>query len=219
MVRVPMNIVPLVPITMVRAPGCPLDQTSTLKPGGSLILSSGSLSTAVASGGNGCGRRLPSCPLPPGFERSSGLKPGCASAVATPIVTIAAAPSMDRMIVFMNSSLTSSLTWPSSNPGETTCRRFMHGACFAGDVIEARPGVNFHVERAEPRQKAPHCSIERPAMRSTAQAEPGTSYFCRNPPCYPWPLFFVALFFGALFFGALFFAVDGPCALSFQHCS
>ena len=37
-IRVPTNIVPLSPITMVRPPGWPLDQTSALKPDGSLIL-------------------------------------------------------------------------------------------------------------------------------------------------------------------------------------
>src|SRR5215467_8244675 len=192
MVRVPMNIVPLVPITMVRAPGCPLDQTSALKPDGSLILSSGSLSTAVASGGNGCGRRFPSCPLALGFERSSGLKPGgvCACAVASPIATITvAAPSMDRVIEFMSFSLSSSLTWPSSIPGDTTDRS-TDGSCFASDVSEARPCVNFHIGPAQPRHKRPHCSITRPS-------EPDTSYFCRNPPCYPWGRLFV---------------VDGLCA-------
>src|SRR5262245_38768928 len=104
MVRVPMNIVPLVPITMVRAAGWPLDHTSSLKPCGSLILSSGSLSTAVASGGAGCGRRLPSCPLAPGLVRSIGLKPGCASAAVRLIVSIAAPAqpaSMDRLVVHM----------------------------------------------------------------------------------------------------------------------
>ena len=53
MIRVPMNMVPLSPITMVRAPAWPLDQTSALKPAGSLILSSGSLSAGVAIGGTG----------------------------------------------------------------------------------------------------------------------------------------------------------------------
>jgi hypothetical protein len=47
-----------------------------LKPAGSLILSSGSLSTAVAIGGVGCGLRLVSCLLAAGFDLSIGLKPG-----------------------------------------------------------------------------------------------------------------------------------------------
>src|SRR5262245_46648658 len=99
-----MNIVPFAPITMVRAAGCPLDQTSALNPAGNLILSSGSLSTAVASGGVGCGRNVESWPLAPGLVRWSGLKPGgCASAVvARPMLSIAeAAVSMDRLIVVM----------------------------------------------------------------------------------------------------------------------
>src|SRR3954462_9853255 len=73
-----MNIVPLSPITMVRPPAWPLDQSSTLKPDGSLILSSGSLSADGAIGGVGCGLRLPSCLLAAGFDLSIGLKPGWA---------------------------------------------------------------------------------------------------------------------------------------------
>src|SRR4051812_49071919 len=80
MTRVPMNMVPLSPITMLRAPGWPLDQTSALKPAGSLILSSGSLSTGVTVGGVGCGESLVSCWLLDGFDLSIGLKPGCADA-------------------------------------------------------------------------------------------------------------------------------------------
>src|SRR5438128_10647382 len=190
-----MNIVPLVPITMVRAAGWPLDQTSALKPAGSLILSSGSLSTAVASGGNGCGRRLPSCPLASGLLRSSGLKPGgdCASAVvASPIATIAAAaPSMDRLIVFIVVFLPVFIrvmapVWPSSNPAKPQAADRSTAPCiFASDVIEARPCVNFHIGPAKPRHKAPHCSITGASMRPTAPAEPDPSYFCRNPTCYP----------------------------------
>src|SRR5882757_6724766 len=71
-----MNMVPLSPMTMVRAPGWPDDQTSTLKPDGSLILSSGSLSTAAAIGGVGCGLRFSSCLLADGFDLSIWLKPG-----------------------------------------------------------------------------------------------------------------------------------------------
>ena len=71
-----MNMVPLSPITMVRAPGWPLDQTSALKPDGSLILSSGSLSTDGAIGGVGCGLRLLSCLLLSTLVLSIGLKPG-----------------------------------------------------------------------------------------------------------------------------------------------
>src|SRR3981081_3337749 len=71
-----MNMVPLSPMTMVRAPGWPDDQTSALKPDGSLILSSGSLSTAVAIGGVGCGLRFSSCLLADGFDLSIWLKPG-----------------------------------------------------------------------------------------------------------------------------------------------
>src|SRR5580765_4330600 len=74
-----MNMVPLSPITMVRAPGCPLDQTSALKPAGSLILSIGSLSAEGAIGGVGCGLRLLSCLLSAGLVLSIGLKPGCAA--------------------------------------------------------------------------------------------------------------------------------------------
>src|SRR5262245_39522402 len=76
MIREPMNMVPLSPITMVRAPGWPLDQTSALKPGGSLILSTGSLSTAVATGGTGWPLRLKSCLLFSTLVWSMGLKPG-----------------------------------------------------------------------------------------------------------------------------------------------
>src|SRR5712671_3171924 len=71
-----MNMVPLSPMTIVRAPGWPDDQTSALKPAGSLILSSGSLSTAVAIGGVGCGLRFSSCLLADGFDLSIWLKPG-----------------------------------------------------------------------------------------------------------------------------------------------
>src|ERR1043165_4150770 len=76
MIREPMNMVPLSPITMVRAPGWPLDQTSALKPFGSLILSSGSLSTAVATGGTGWPLRLKSCLLFSTLVASIGLRPG-----------------------------------------------------------------------------------------------------------------------------------------------
>src|SRR5712672_1464465 len=71
-----MNMVPLSPMTIVRAPGWPDDQTSALKPDGSLILSSGSLSTAVAIGGVGCGLRFSSCLQADGFDLSIWLKPG-----------------------------------------------------------------------------------------------------------------------------------------------
>src|SRR6185369_15652065 len=74
-----MNIVPLSPITMVRPPGWPLDQSSALKPDGSLILSSGSLSADGAIGGVGCGLRLPSWLLAAGLDLSIGLKPGWAA--------------------------------------------------------------------------------------------------------------------------------------------
>src|SRR5215510_9276655 len=139
-----MNIVPLVPITMVRAAGWALDQTSALKPAGSLILSSGSLSTAVASGGVGCGRRLPSWLLALGLLRSSGLKPGgvCASAVVSPTATItAAAPSMDRLIVFMSFL---SLSWPAPNPGENDRRpidqrRLFFGRCYRSPPLRQFP--------------------------------------------------------------------------------
>src|SRR5215831_9914424 len=76
MMRVPMNMVPLSPITMVRPPAWPDDHTSALKPAGSLILSSGSLSTAVAIGGVGCGFRFWSCLLAPTLVLSIWLKPG-----------------------------------------------------------------------------------------------------------------------------------------------
>src|SRR6185503_1211697 len=80
-----MNMVPLSPSTMVRAPGWPLDQTSALKPAGSLILSTGSLSAGVTVGGVACGLRLVSWLLFDGSDLSSGLKPGgaCAAAGAT----------------------------------------------------------------------------------------------------------------------------------------
>src|SRR5262245_21093548 len=77
-----MKMVPLVPITMVRAAGWPLDQTSAVKPAGSLSLSSGILSTAVAVGGVGCPRRLGFCLLSAGLVLSSGLNPGGACAPA-----------------------------------------------------------------------------------------------------------------------------------------
>src|SRR3981189_2599258 len=77
-----MNMVPLSPMTMVRAPGWPDDQTSALKPAGSLILSSGSLSTAAAIGGVGCGLRFSSCLLADGFDLSIWLKPGGAAGAA-----------------------------------------------------------------------------------------------------------------------------------------
>src|SRR5215831_13344035 len=76
MMRVPMNMVPLSPITMVRPPAWPDDQTSTLKPAGTLILSSGSLSAAAAIGGVGCGARLWAWPLAPTLVLSIGLNPG-----------------------------------------------------------------------------------------------------------------------------------------------
>src|ERR1700675_2817036 len=93
-----MNIVPLVPITMVRPPGCPDDQTSALKPGGSLILSSGSLSTGVTVGGVGCGLRLSVCLLAAGFDLSIGLNPGgdCAPAGNAAAARTAIAPAMSR---------------------------------------------------------------------------------------------------------------------------
>src|ERR1051326_8951057 len=74
-----MNIVPLSTITMVRPPAWPLDQSSTLKPDGSLILSSGSLSADGAIGGVGMGLRLLSCLLAAGLDLSIGLKPGWAA--------------------------------------------------------------------------------------------------------------------------------------------
>jgi hypothetical protein len=58
----------------------------------------------------GCGRKLPSCLLAPGFERSIGLKPGYASAAVSPMASIAAPAqlvSMDRLIVHMSPSLSS----------------------------------------------------------------------------------------------------------------
>src|SRR5882724_10992550 len=82
-----MNIVPLSPITMVRAPAWPLDQSSTLKPDGSLILSSGSLSAEGAIGGVGCGLRLPSCLLTAGLDLSIGLKPGGWAAIGPAAAT------------------------------------------------------------------------------------------------------------------------------------
>src|SRR4051794_9468033 len=79
MTRLPMNIVPLSPITMVRPPGCPLDQSSALKPDGSLILSTGILSADGAIGGVGCGFRFLSWVLLSILVASSGLKPGWAA--------------------------------------------------------------------------------------------------------------------------------------------
>src|ERR1700730_6111068 len=77
-----MNMVPLSPMTMVRAPGWPDDQTSALKPAGSLILSSGSFSTAVTVGGTGCGLRLWYRLRADGFDLSIWLKPGGAAGAA-----------------------------------------------------------------------------------------------------------------------------------------
>src|SRR5262245_1495475 len=77
-----MNSVPLVPITIVRAPGWPLDQTSALKPAGSFTLSSGTLSSAVTIGGVGCGLGLRSWLLASGFDLSMALKPGGAAGAA-----------------------------------------------------------------------------------------------------------------------------------------
>src|SRR5215468_8976491 len=85
-----MNTVPLAPRTIVRAPGWPCDHTSALSPSGSLILSSGSLSSGVAVGGVGYGRILVSWPLPPGLVRSIGLKPGWAIAAVSEIANAAA---------------------------------------------------------------------------------------------------------------------------------
>src|ERR1700720_3049975 len=76
MMREPMNMVPLSPIIMVRPPGWPDDQTSALKPAGSLSLSSGILSTGVAIGETGCGFRFWSCLLVPTLVLSIWLKPG-----------------------------------------------------------------------------------------------------------------------------------------------
>src|SRR5262245_14157438 len=87
-----MKIVPFGPCTMVRAPGCPLDQTSALKPGGSLILSTGSLSAAAGVGGVGCGLRLVSWFCEPGFDLSSELKPGGVCAIADAANRLATVP-------------------------------------------------------------------------------------------------------------------------------
>src|SRR5262249_49813585 len=76
MTRVPMNMVPLSPITMVRPPGWPDDQISALKPAGSLILSTGILSAGVASGATGCGFQPWACLLVPTLVLSIWLKPG-----------------------------------------------------------------------------------------------------------------------------------------------
>src|SRR5262249_25154103 len=75
-----MNMVPLSPITMVRPPGCPDDQISALKPAGSLILSSGILSTGVASGETGCGLGFGSGGLERTLVLSTWLKRGGAGA-------------------------------------------------------------------------------------------------------------------------------------------
>src|SRR4029453_6354454 len=109
-----MNIVPLGPNTMVRAPGWPCDQTSALKPAGSLSLSTGSFSSAVTVGGVACGFRFVSCLLASGFDLSRALKPGgvggadgagagcCANAAVSPIAnTPAAEASASRVILFI----------------------------------------------------------------------------------------------------------------------
>ena len=70
-----MKIVPFGPITMVRPPGCPLDQISALKAAGSLILSSGIFSTVVTVGGTGWPFRLVSCLLATGLDLSIALVP------------------------------------------------------------------------------------------------------------------------------------------------
>src|SRR5262245_28598700 len=92
-----MNIVPLSPSTIVRAPGWPVDHTSALKPAGSLILATGSLSAAAAIGGVGCGLRLVSCLLAAGFDLSSGLKPGGAWAAADQAKRPANVPASSRL--------------------------------------------------------------------------------------------------------------------------
>src|SRR5436190_11631426 len=91
-----MDIVPLSPITMVRPPAWPLDQSSTLKPDGSLILSSGSLSADGEIGGVGCGLRLPSCLLAAGFDLSIGLKPGWAESGPAAAISNAKLPAAIR---------------------------------------------------------------------------------------------------------------------------
>src|SRR5437764_13707388 len=91
-----MNIVPLSPITMVRPPAWPLDQSSALKPDGSLILSSGSLSADGAIGGVGCGLRLPSCLLAAGLDLSIGLKPGWAESGPAAAISNAKLPAAIR---------------------------------------------------------------------------------------------------------------------------
>src|SRR5438552_16263659 len=84
MMRVPMNRVLLLPITMVVPPGWPDDQISALKPAGSLILLNGILSTGVRVGGVGIGFRLESWPLLAGLVWSMSLKPGGAWPNADP---------------------------------------------------------------------------------------------------------------------------------------
>jgi hypothetical protein len=57
MARVPTNTVPLGARAIIRAPGMPCAQTSTLKPGGTWILSSGISSSGVTVSFGGLGVR------------------------------------------------------------------------------------------------------------------------------------------------------------------
>ena len=69
--------------------GPALLMSTALKPDGSLILSSGSLSTDGATGGVGIGLRLLSCLLVAGLDLSIGLKPGWA--MSGPVAAISSA--------------------------------------------------------------------------------------------------------------------------------
>src|SRR5262245_3418419 len=104
-----MNMVPLGPITMVRAPGWPVDQISALKPAGRFSLSTGSLSAAAAIGGVGCGLRFTSCWLAEGLDLSRGLKPGgvCAAAGHAAKTNPAAVPASQTLRVMQIATMDS----------------------------------------------------------------------------------------------------------------
>ena len=70
----PTKIVPLSPRAIMRAPGMPCAQISTLKPGGTLSLSTWIFSTGVTVIGEACGASLESAMLDgwPCFQAGGG---------------------------------------------------------------------------------------------------------------------------------------------------
>src|SRR5262245_25289003 len=101
--RVPMNMVPLEPITMVRAAGWPCDQISALKPGGSLARPTGIFSSGDAVGGCGLPFKFGFCLLLEISVLSIGLKPGrsCAFSVAPPTTSAAAVAAIANILGVM----------------------------------------------------------------------------------------------------------------------